>query len=51
VLGAVLNRAPARAHGEYADYYADYYGSEAETKTGMKKRLSISEESPNRTTR
>jgi non-specific protein-tyrosine kinase len=32
VLGAVLNRIPARARSDYADYYGGYYGSEGTEK-------------------
>jgi capsular exopolysaccharide synthesis family protein len=31
VLGAVLNRIPARARSDYAQYYGDSYGSETKT--------------------
>jgi polysaccharide biosynthesis transport protein len=45
VLGAVLNRIPSRARGDYADYYGSVYGSEA----GNAKRMRVpAEESPGR---
>jgi polysaccharide biosynthesis transport protein len=46
VLGAVLNRIPARAHSDYASYYGDYYGSE----TRSEKRSPGAEGSPGRST-
>jgi len=44
VLGAVLNRIPARAHSNYADYYGGDYGSEV----GPQKRVRGTEESAGR---
>ena len=46
VVGAVLNRIPARARSDYADYYGGVYGSEA----GLEKRARSTEESPGRST-
>jgi len=44
VLGAVLNRMPARSQFDYADYHRDYYGSEQ----GEGKRPLGTDQSPRR---
>jgi succinoglycan biosynthesis transport protein ExoP len=46
VLGAVLNRIPARARSVYADYYGGVYGSE----DGLEQRARNTEESAGRST-
>lgn len=46
VVGAVLNRIPARARPDHADYYGGYLGSEE----GAEKRVRGTEESPGRST-